>query len=108
MGSEMCIRDSSNNSMDEDFDEIYESDSLFGENPTDILDLSKIKNFKKISRKTVKEFINGKFHRSPYFEEKKVGSRKIKKLIISTKLSESDRIWLMKKAQKYKVKVSVK
>lgn len=98
----------SNNSMDEDFDEIYESDSLFGENPTDILDLSKIKNFKKISRKTVKEFINGKFHRSPYFEEKKVGSRKIKKLIISTKLSESDRIWLMKKAQKYKVKVSVK
>ena len=98
----------SNNSMDEDFDEINESDSLFGENPTDILDLSKIKNFKKISRKTVKEFINGKFHRSPYFEEKKVGSRKIKKLIISTKLSESDRIWLMKKAQKYKVKVSVK
>lgn len=83
--------------------------SLFGQNPINILDLRTVSNFRKFRKETVLQFMNGKYNwreeESNYYIEKKTPLRKIKKLVISRKLSGIDRTWLKKQAKMYKVKL---
>lgn len=86
--------------------------SLFGQNPINILDLRTVSGFRKFKKKTALQFMNGKYNwweeEANYYKEKQNPLRKIKKLVISQKLSGSDRTWLKKQAKKNKVKIVYK
>lgn len=83
--------------------------SLFGQNPINTLDLRTVSDFRKVEKKTVLQFMNGKYNwwekKHHIYKKKRKPLRKIKKLVISRKLSGSDRIWLEKQAGKYRVKI---
>lgn len=86
--------------------------SLFGQNPVNMLDLRTVSDFRRFKKKTVLQFMTGEYNwweeEANYYKEKQIPLRKIKKLVISRKLSGSDRSWLTKQAKKNKVKIVYK